>query len=196
MLPFCDRVVSVPRKDVAPVWTRSFPIEKEPTTLGQHLKKKRFLAGIRQSEAALRLGVSNRTLSQWETDRVYPAWEFQPRLIDYLGYNPFTDPALGRPKGNETPCVAFLSPKAPVTFGQKIRQSRLKLRKTRKQMALELGVSVKTLWGWETDRRQPTAQGKKQVAEFLEYLLFCVATVWVIKQEFEISVKHHVVKTI
>jgi hypothetical protein len=24
-------------------------------------------------------------------------------------------------------------------------------------MALELGVSPKTLWGWETDRRQPTA---------------------------------------
>jgi hypothetical protein len=30
---FCDRLVSVPRKDVAPVWTRSFPISKEPTTL-------------------------------------------------------------------------------------------------------------------------------------------------------------------
>jgi hypothetical protein len=52
MLPFCDRVVSVARKDVAPVWTRSFPIAKEPTTLGEHLKKKRFDAGIRQSEAA------------------------------------------------------------------------------------------------------------------------------------------------
>ena len=37
MLPFCDRIVSVLRKDVAPVWTRSFPIAKEPTTLGQHL---------------------------------------------------------------------------------------------------------------------------------------------------------------
>jgi len=26
MLPFCDRRVTVARKDVAPVWTRSFPI--------------------------------------------------------------------------------------------------------------------------------------------------------------------------
>jgi len=139
------------------VRTRSFPIEKEPTTLGQHLKKKRFLAGIRQLEAAQILRVSARTLSLWETDRVYPAWDFQPRLIDYLGYDPFTNPALGRPKGNETLCVAFLSPEAPVTLGKKIKQHRLKLRKTRKQMALELGVSVKTLWGWETVRRQPSA---------------------------------------
>ena len=92
MLPFCDRRVTVARKVVAPVWTRSFPIAKEPTTLGQHLKKKRFLAGIRQSEAALKLGVSDRTLSLWETDRVYPAWAFQARLIIYLGYDPFTKP--------------------------------------------------------------------------------------------------------
>jgi DNA-binding XRE family transcriptional regulator len=97
MLPFCDRTVCVARKDVAPVWTRSFPVAKEPTTMGQHLRKKRFMAGMRQTEAAVKLGVSNRTLSLWETDRVYPAWAFQPRLAAYLGYNPFTDPTLGSP---------------------------------------------------------------------------------------------------
>jgi DNA-binding XRE family transcriptional regulator len=102
------------------------------------------------------LGVSNRTLILWETDRVYPAWAFQPRLITYLGYDPFTDPRLGSPRGNELPFVAFLSKNTLVTLGQKMKQNRLKLRKTRKQMALELGVSVKTLWGWETDRWQPT----------------------------------------
>jgi transcriptional regulator with XRE-family HTH domain len=156
MLPFCDRTVSVPRKDVAPVWSRSFPVLKEPTTLGQHLKKKRFLAGIRQSEAAQKLGVSKRTLSLWETDKVYPARAFQPRLIAYLGFDPFNDPTLGRPKGNETPCIAFLSSTAPATIGQKIKQLRLKLKKTRKQLAKELGISVKTLWAWETGRRVPT----------------------------------------
>ena len=107
MLPFCDRTVSVPRKDVAPVWTRSFPIEKGPATLGQHLKKKRVQAGMRQAEAALKSGVSNRTLSLWETDRVYPALAFQPRLIAYLGSDPFTDPTLGNPERNETSCVPF-----------------------------------------------------------------------------------------
>ena len=142
----------VVRKHVTPAWTLSFPVSKEPTTLGEHLRKKRFSAGLRQREAAQILGVSNRTLSLWETDRVYPAWAFQPRLITYLGYDPFSDPTLRRPGGNETSYVAFLSIDTPVTLGQKMKQNRLKLRKTRKQMALELGVSVKTLWGWETDR--------------------------------------------
>ena len=151
------------REHVTPAWTRSFPISKEPTTLGEHLRKKRFSAGLRQSQAARILGVSNRTLSLWETDRVYPAWTFQTRLTAYLGYDPFTNPTLGSPRGNETPFVAFLSPDAPLTLGQKMMQKRLKLRKTRKQMAAELGVSVKTLWGWETDRWQP----QKQTAKFI-----------------------------
>jgi DNA-binding XRE family transcriptional regulator len=94
---------------------------------------------------------------------VYPAWAFQPRLIAYLGYDPFTDPTLGRPRGNEPPFVAFLSKNVPVTLGQKMKQNRLKLRKTRKQMALELVVSVKTLWGWETDRWLPTAAFQNRV---------------------------------
>ena len=166
MLPFCDRTVGIARKDVAPVWTRSFPISKEPTTLGEHLKKKRFLAGIRQSEAALKLGVSKRTLSLWETDRVSPAWAFQPRLIAYLGYDPFNDPALGSAKGNEPSGVAFLSPDAPKSIGQKIQQFRLKSRKTRLQLAAEWGISPKTLWGWETDRWQPSASYRKLIARF------------------------------
>jgi hypothetical protein len=69
----------------------------------------------------------------------------------------FKSKNFGRLKGNEPSCVAFLSPDATVTIGQKMEQNRLKLRKTRKQMALELRVSPKTLWGWETDRWQPTA---------------------------------------
>jgi DNA-binding XRE family transcriptional regulator len=165
MLPFCDRSVTVARKNVAPVWTRSFPIAKEPTTLGQHLKKKRFMAGMRQKEAAVKLGVSNRTLSLWETDRVYPAWVFQPRIITYLGYDPFTETGLKKPQGNEPSCVAFFSPDAPVSIGQKIRHFRLKSRKTRLQLAKEWGISPKTLWGWESGRWEPSPMFKRRLAE-------------------------------
>jgi DNA-binding XRE family transcriptional regulator len=62
---------------------------------------------------------------------------------------------------------AILSKDAPVNIGKKIKQHRLKLRKTRKQLASELGVSVKTLWGWETDRWEPTTQGQEQITKFL-----------------------------
>jgi len=166
MLPFCDRTVSVARKDVAPVWTRSWPIAKEPTTLGQHLKKKRFTDGLRQKQIAAKLGVSARTLSLWECDRIVPAWEYQPRLIAYLGFDPFDGLTPGKPKGNETSGVAFLSPSAPATIGQKIKEFRLKSKKTLKQLAEEWGVSVKTLWGWETDRCQPSAVCRKRLTGF------------------------------
>jgi DNA-binding transcriptional regulator YiaG len=42
-------------------------------------------------------------------------------------------------------------------LARKIRHFRLKSRKTRKQFASELAASVKKLWGWETDRWQPSA---------------------------------------
>jgi transcriptional regulator with XRE-family HTH domain len=58
-------------------------------TLGQHFKKKRFGAGIRQSEAAQLLGISARTLSLWECDRLFPTTPYYARIIKYMGYDPF-----------------------------------------------------------------------------------------------------------
>ncbi|HEY5505370.1 MAG TPA: ADP-ribosylglycohydrolase family protein, partial [Sedimentisphaerales bacterium] len=110
MLPFCERHVSVPRNDVAPIWTRSFPISKEPTTLGQHLKKKRFGAEIRQSEAAQILGVSTRSLSLWECDWLFPTAPYHARIIKYMGYDPFKKLRNDVPNSQRqrNPFVAFL----------------------------------------------------------------------------------------
>ena len=167
MLPFCDRSVTVARKNVAPVWTRSFPIAKEPTTLGEHLKKKRFTAGLRQAQIARILKVSCRTLSLWECDRIYPTWAFQPRIIAYLGYDPFTEIGLKTPEGNEPSCVAYYSSDVPVSIGQKVRHFRLKSRKTRLQLAKDWRISPKTLWGWESGRREPSPFLKKRIEEEL-----------------------------
>lgn len=167
MLPFCERRLKLPRTDVAPVWTRSWPIAKEPTTLGEHLKKKRFASGLRQAQIARILEVSCRTLSLWECDRIYPAWAFQPRLIAYLGYDPFTETGLKTPKGNETSNVANFSTDTPESIGQKIRLFRLKSRKTRIQLAAEWGISPKTLWVWESDKREPSPLLQKRIGGVL-----------------------------
>jgi len=167
MLPFCDRTVSVARKDVAPVWSRSFPVSKEPKTIGEHLRKRRFDLGIRQSQAARQLRVSQRTLCLWEKDKVYPTWGFQPRLALYLGCNPFINPALGGPKGNESSRVAILAQTGPLTIGQRIKKRRVEMRKNRNGCAKELRVSVKSLWGWETGRWEPCDAHLKRVIAFL-----------------------------
>jgi hypothetical protein len=52
MLPFCERTVNVERQDISPVWIRSFPVSKQPKTIGEHLRKQRFNLGMRQSQAA------------------------------------------------------------------------------------------------------------------------------------------------
>ena len=127
---------------------------------------------IFQSEAARKLKVSTVTLSRWECDKLYPTWPYWPRIVAYLGYDPFANPALGRPKGNETHGVAFLSFEEPTSIGQQIVRRRIELKKTRKECAEVLGVSVKTLWGWETKQRQPNPQLRARLIEFLGSGLF------------------------
>jgi DNA-binding XRE family transcriptional regulator len=164
MLPFCDRVVSVARKDISPVWTRSFPVSKQPQTIGEHLRKKRFDSGLRQSQVARKLKVSGRTLSLWECDKVYPVWEHHQRIIDYLGYDPFPSCGLKDPYGNETNGVASLSP-SPLC--QKLKTRRLELKLTREECVKMLHVCLKTLRSWENGWRQPCRKHRDAINPFL-----------------------------
>lgn len=147
-----------------PSKNRGIPVPKEPKTIGEHLRRRRLKLGLRQSEVARKLGISTVTLSRWECDKVYPTWPQQPTIALYLGYDPFTDSSLGAPKSNETSVVAILSSNHSISIGQQIRKWRMELKKTRKKLAQELGISVKTLWGWETDRRQSGSSIRLRVA--------------------------------
>ena len=167
MLPFYDRTVSVPRAKYLPSCNRGIPVPKDPTTLGGHLRKRRLQLKIFQAEAARKLRVSNRTLSLWECDRLYPGWSYWPRIVTYLNHDPFIDSTLGRPKGNETKGVAFLSSQPPTTIGQKIAKRRLELKKNRTQCAKELGISVKTLWGWENGQHKISRLFQERIKRFI-----------------------------
>ncbi len=151
-----------------PSHNRGVPVPKAPITIGGHLRRRRLQLKIMQSEAARILKVSTVTLSRWECDKVYPTWPHQPAVIAYLGYDPFTNPALGRPKGNETLGVAFLSSAPSADIGQRIKKRRLELKKTRKQMAKEMGISVKTLWGWETGSHRPSSKLRTRIYPILK----------------------------
>jgi transcriptional regulator with XRE-family HTH domain len=166
MLPLCDRAVSMSRKDVSPAWTRSWPISKRPETIGEHLRKKRFDLGPRQSQVARKLGVSERTLSLWECDETYPRWRYHARLIEYLDYDPFPACGLKDPYSNETTRVASLSPE---TIGGRIRMCRLELRLTVKECAEKLKVTAKTLHAWEKQRHQPARAMQRRLIEFLDH---------------------------
>jgi transcriptional regulator with XRE-family HTH domain len=155
MLPFEYCKTHVSRDQYLPSRNRGIEVSKRPETIGGHLRKRRLQLGLYQKEAARRLGVSTVALSRWECDKVYPAWAQQPAIIDYLGYNPFTNPALGSPHSNEASSVAFLSQDAPDDIGKMIMKKRIEMRKTRKGLAKELGISIKTISNLEMNRRMP-----------------------------------------
>jgi transcriptional regulator with XRE-family HTH domain len=62
-----------------------------PTTLGR----------FGQQQTATKLGVSARTLSLWECDRIVPALDYQPGLIAYLGFDPFDGLIMESPKATK-----------------------------------------------------------------------------------------------
>lgn len=69
-------------------------------------------------------------------------------------------------KATKPTALAFLAPDSKATTGQRIQGWRIGLKKTRKEMAAEMGVSVKTLWGWENDFWLPIF-GKAKLRLFL-----------------------------
>jgi len=62
----------------------------EPKTLGEHLRKRRWEGKWLQKEVALRLGVNQWTLIGWESDRTVPSVRMVPKIIAFLGYDPFS----------------------------------------------------------------------------------------------------------
>jgi transcriptional regulator with XRE-family HTH domain len=71
------------------------PIPGYPCTLdyiGHHILKRRLDLGLKQKEAARRLGVHPGGLENWEYGRRNPADRFMPTVIRFLGYNPSPEP--------------------------------------------------------------------------------------------------------
>ena len=91
MLPLCDRVLTASRKEFLPIHNRGIPVPTQPTTIGGHLRRRRMQLGIFQPEVARMLGVSTVTLSRWESDKIYPTWEFHQPIITYLRHDPFAN---------------------------------------------------------------------------------------------------------
>jgi len=66
--------------------------EKEPKTLGEHLKKRRIELGLIQKQAAKLLSVGASTVLNWEKGKTEPPIESIPAILKFLGYDPFPKP--------------------------------------------------------------------------------------------------------
>ncbi|MGD0949421.1 MAG: helix-turn-helix transcriptional regulator [Candidatus Binatia bacterium] len=119
---------------------------KELKTLGDHLRRKRVELGLLQREVAEKLGVSEASVWQWESNQTKPKPCLLPRIIDFLGYAPWT---------------------APAAFGEWLRMARRANGFSRKRLAKVLKVDESTVFWWESGTSQPITRLRKRIAALL-----------------------------
>lgn len=114
--------------------------------LGEHLRKRRYELGLLQKDVARQMGVNQWTLIGWEQDRTVPSVRMLPKIIAFLGYDPFPQPA---------------------TLGERIIAKRRALGIARKSLARELQVDEGSLRKWEHDAATLTDRSRTVVEKFL-----------------------------
>jgi DNA-binding XRE family transcriptional regulator len=111
--------------------------EREPKTLGQHLKKRRIELGLFQRDLRRRFKLEKETYANWEKDRCCPAMKHWPGIIAFLGRDPNPE---------------------PTTLGERLLTYRRHHGLSRITLATALAVDEGTLWRWEIDQRKPVSE--------------------------------------
>ena len=140
-LPFCRLTLNAakPKNPFYP---------KELNTLGDHLRKRRLDLGLTQQGLADQIICDEATITNWELNRVTPALQFWPRILEFLGY----DPSAERGDGS---------------LADRLKRYRRSRGLSRKMLAGLLGTHPSNLAGWETGRHRPTKRSLELIDQFL-----------------------------
>ena len=141
------RVAFFPFTPVCLKALKPLPYAREPKTLGEHLKRRRYKLGLRQKDAAGKLQISQSTYITWEADRVEPEIRYWPKIIDLLGFDPFA--------GKEG------------TLGERLQAKYRELGIPRKRAAILLGIDEGTLLRYERGEWQPGKRNIEIIERFL-----------------------------
>ena len=71
------------------IFEPTYPVR--PSSLGQHLRKRRLDLKLQQHEVAVQLGATEPAVWGWEHNRSSPALRFMPKIIEFLGCDPFLE---------------------------------------------------------------------------------------------------------
>ena len=138
-MPFCQVHLRTQRP-----LSRAYP--KALITLGDHIRKRRLDLQLLQSDVAIRLGVTECSIWNWENNATTPVFPYWRAIIEFLGYNPLPKP--------QTPAEQLVQ-------DRKIRGL------SQKEMARSLGIDPSTLARWERGEREPTGMFLSRVQRFL-----------------------------
>jgi transcriptional regulator with XRE-family HTH domain len=116
--------------------------------LGDHIRRRRLDVKLLQKEVAAMLGVDTMTVNNWERNRCKPRLYLFPKIVQFLGYNPFPT--------NENPSII-----------EAIKAYRLTHGLSQKKMARQFCIDPTTLARWEKGRSRPGALLKRRLAGLL-----------------------------
>ena len=115
-------------------------------TWGDHIKTRRLDLKLTKCGLSLKLNVSDLTIYLWERNKVKPSLAQIPKIIAFLGRDPFENKAD--------------------SLAERIKDFRRVRGLSRKKLADQLGIDPSTLEGWETGKHQPTKKLLDKIAGF------------------------------
>lgn len=121
---------------------------ENPSTLGEFIRNRRIELGLFQKDLAQQFEVSEDCITNWENNRSNPQIQFYPKIIRFLGYNPFEV--------------------SSDTFGGKIKGYRVKNGLSHKELGKLLSVHASTVGDWENDNFTPSKSKRAIIFELLK----------------------------
>jgi transcriptional regulator with XRE-family HTH domain len=119
-------------------------------TWRDYIKTRRLDLKLTKRQLSLKLNVSDVTIYLWEKNRVKPSLAQIPKIIQFLGCDPFE--------------------KKTENLGERIREYRRVHGLTQKKLAEQLGVDQTTLAGWERRERRPTKRLSEKIIAIVKSL--------------------------
>ena len=113
-----------------------------PKTLGEHLKRRRLQLHLMQADLAYRLGVHLESLKNWERGVTNPIIRYIPRILEFLGYDPESEPTL---------------------TSQRLIHVRRRLGLTQKAFAKLISTDAVTLYRWENNLSVPPQKTLRRI---------------------------------
>jgi len=129
---------------------------KTPENLGELIRKARLEKKMKEKELASLLKVNPTTIENWEIHNIIPSMRYLSKLEHIL------DIRIPASLSNSY-CL-----KNPTTLGGKIKEKRLQLRLSQRELAEKLEVSADTIADWETDRHKPCGRNLSKIREFIQ----------------------------
>ena len=120
---------------------------ENPQVIGEHIKNRRLQLKLKQADVAKVFDICEDSITGWENGRSEPQIQFYPKIIQFLGYNPF-------PVNTET-------------LGGQIKNYRIAQGLSHKKFGQKIGVDASTVSGWEDNLHKPSRAKQRELERLL-----------------------------